>query len=428
MKIDKKNLEKSQVELMVELSVEEFGPYIKQGADKISKEVKIDGFRAGHIPFDVLKKKVGEMVILEEGARIAINKTLDQVIKDNVEGDPVGQPNIDIVKLAPENPMVYKVVMALLPTFEIADYKNANIKEEKVEVKDEEVQKALLEVSEMRASEALVDRPVKEEDKVLVDIEMFLDNVPVDGGQSKGVAILMGKNYVVPGFDKKLVGAKKGDTKEFSLPYPKEFHMKNLAGKMVDFKVKIHDVYERLIPKLDDDFAKGFGLKKFSELEENIKKSIEEQKKKEVAQKSEKEMLEKLIEKAKFGDIPELLIEHEGKTMMSELEQTILDQGVKFDDYLMNIKKTRNELMLNLLPEAVKRVKVSVLIREIAKKENISVKAEEVENNIKQMIEYYKGDKNAAAKIDSIEYRNYITNVLASRKVVDKLREWNINK
>jgi len=426
MKVDKKNLEKSQVELIIELSVEEFNPFIKQGADKISREVKIDGFRAGHIPFDVLKKKVGEMVILEEAARIAINKTLDQVIKENVEGDPVGQPSIDIVKLAPDNPLEYKVVMALLPTLDIDDYKNANIKEEKVEINDDEIKKAMAEISEMRASEALVDRAVAENDKVLVDIEMFLDNVPVDGGQSKGVAIVMGKNFVVPGFDKKLIGAKKGESKEFELPYPKEFHMKNLAGKMVDFRVKILDVYERLIPKLDDDFAKAFGLKKFSELEENIKKSIEEQKKKEVSQKAEKQMLEKLIEKAKFGDIPEILIEHEGKTMMSELEQTIVDQGVKFDDYLMNIKKSRNELMLNLLPEAVKRVKVSVLIREIAKKENISVTAEEVEKNINQMIEYYKGDKNVNEKVNSIEYRNYITNVLASRKVVDKLREWNI--
>lgn len=426
MKVDKKNLEKSQIELTVEMTTEEFAPYIKKGAEKISKEVKIDGFRPGHIPFDVLKQKIGEMTILEEGARIAINKSLDKVITENVEGDPVGQPKIDIVKLAPGNPMVYKVVMAMLPSIELPDYKNANIKEKTLEITEDEVKKAVSEIAEMRASEVLVDREVKDGDKVLVDIEMFLDKVPVEGGQSKGAAIIIGRNYIVSGFDKKLIGAKKGDVKEFSLPYPKEFHMKNLAGKMVDFKVKIKEVYERVLPKMDDDFAKGFGLKKFSELEENIRKSIEDQKKKENSQKVEKEMLEKLIEKAKFGDIPEMLIEHEGRTMMAELEQTITSQGAKFDDYLASISKSREQLTLDLLPEAVKRVKVSVLIRHIAKLENVKVSSDEIEKNVKDMKEHYKGNNDAISRVDTPEYRDYITNVLASRKVIDKLREWNV--
>ncbi len=428
MKVEKKSLEKSQIELMVELSVEEFEPYIKKGAEKISKEVKIDGFRSGHIPYDVLKKNIGEMVILEEGARVAINKTLEKVISENVDGDPVGQPAIDIIKLAPDNPMVYKVVLAMFPKVELGDCKNIGIKQKEVKVEDKDVKNALDEISEMRASEALVERGIEEGDKALVDIEMFLDKVPVEGGQSKGVAIIIGKNFIVPGFDKKIIGAKKGDLREFNLPYPKEFHMKNLAGKIVDFKVKINDVYERLIPKHDDEFAKSFGLKKFSELEDNIKKSIKEQRTKENDQKTEKEMLETLIKRANFSDIPEVLIRHEGNVMMSEMEQGVEQQGLKFEDYLTNIKKSRNELMLDFLPEAVKRVKVSVLIREIAKKEEIEVEPEEIEKNVSQMLEHYKNDKEAVSRVDTPEYRGYISNVLASRKVIDKLREWNIKK
>lgn len=426
MKVEKKELEKSQTELTVELSVEEFSPYIKKGALKISNEVKIDGFRPGHIPYDVLKKKIGEMTILEEGARIAINKTIEKVIIENIEGDPVGQPRVDILKLAPQNPLVYKVVVAKLPTIVIDDYKSANIKEKKAEISDDELNKTIQDICEMRAQEVISENEIRNGDKALIDIEMFLDKIPVDGGQSKGVALIIGKNFIIPGFDKKLIGAKKGEIKDFDLPYPGDYHMKNLAGKMVNFKVKVNEVYERILPKRDDEFAQRFGLKKFSELEENVKKSILDQKNKENSQKSEKEMLEKLINKASFGDIPEMLIEHEGETMMAELESAIENQGAKFEDYLQNIKKTRNELMLDLLPEAVKRVKVSVLIRDIAKKEKIVVKPEEIENNIKEMLLAYKDNKEAVERVDMPEYRNYITNVLASRKVIDLLKTWNI--
>ena len=121
MKVEKKDLERSEVELNIELSLEEFKPYIKEGAKKVSQEVKIDGFRSGAVPFDVLKQKVGEMSILEESARIAINKTLPEAIEKNVEGQPVGNPKVDITKLAPDNPLSYKVVVALLPEVKLRE-------------------------------------------------------------------------------------------------------------------------------------------------------------------------------------------------------------------------------------------------------------------------------------------------------------------
>lgn len=427
MKVEKKDLEKSQVELTVELTAEELEPYIKRGAEKISREVKIDGFRPGHIPFNVLKGKIGEMAILEEAARIAIDKTIDEAIK-SIEGSPIGQPKVEITKLAPGNTMEYKVIMALLPKVTLGEYKDLKIKQKKVEVENEEVEKVLKDLQDMKVKEAIVDREVKEGDKVLVDIEMFLDKVPVEGGQSKNVAVILGKGYIVPGFDKKIEGMKKGEPREFSLPYPAEYHMKNLAGKMVEFKVTVKEVYERILPELNDEFAKGFGLKKMEELRENIKKSITDEKEKEVSQQAEREMMEKLISKTKFGDIAEMLVEHETKSMLAEIEGTIAQQGANFDDYLSSINKTREQLTLELLPDAVRRVKASVFIREIAQVEKIKVKPEEVEENLAQMRMHYASDKEILDRIENPEYKNYVANVLNSQKVVEKLREWNIEK
>jgi trigger factor len=428
MKVTKSEEKKSQVELLVELSVDEFKPYIEQGAKKISKEVKIDGFRSGKIPFDVLKQKIGEMSILEESARIAINKTLEKALLEVGEGRLIGQPKIDITKLAPGNPVEYKIIVSLIPEIKIGKYKDLGIKEEKIKVEKDDIEKTLVELKESRVKEMIADRAIQDKDKVLVDIKMFHDKVPVEGGQAKSTGVIIGEDHLVPGFDKELLGAKKGETKEFSLPYPKDHYMKNIAGKMVEFKVKIQEIYERVLPELNDEFAKGFGLKNLAEMKDNIKKGIESQKKQEQARFVEKEMIEKIIEKTKFGDIPQMLIEQESQNMLGELRQGITEQGGKYEDYLKSINKTETQLTLDMLPDAIKRVKASLLIREIAKEEKITVSSKEIAEHVEHMKTHYKDKPEVLNRLDTKEYHNYVVNVQTSRKVIDKLLKWNTAK
>jgi trigger factor len=426
MKVEKKDLLKSQIELTVEMTVEEFAPFIKRGAEKIANEIKIEGFRPGKAPYEIIKQKIGEITIMEEGARIAINKNLDTIIKEHATGDPVGQPNIEITKLAPGNPLEFKIILAILPEIKLGDYKDAKVKEKKADVQNEEIEKMLKELQEYRVKEVIADREVKESDKVILNINMYLDNVPIEGGQVKENAVIIGKDYIVPGFDKKLLGMKKDEAREFSLPYPEDYYMKNLAGKMVDFKVSVKGIYARELPELNDEFAKSMGLKNLDDLKENIKKSLSTEAEKNNAQIAEREMIEKILEKSRFGDIPEMLIKHEAGTMIAELEHNIEHQGGKFQDYLSSINKTEDQMMLELLPDAVKRVKVSLMIREIANIEKIKVNNEDIEKQISEMKKYYKDKPEILDKVDTDEYRNYVYNVLNSKKVVDKLREWNV--
>jgi trigger factor len=205
--VKKQTLPKSQIELTVELSADEFKPYILRGAENVSREVKIEGFRPGKVPYEILKSKIGEMTILEEAARLAINKTIDQAIAENAEAEPVGEPQVNITKLAPDNPLEYKIVLAILPEIKLGDYKNAKVQTKKEEVNEDEVLKTLEFLRESHIKEVIVDGEVKDGDKVIIDIDMFLDKVPFDGGQAKGTAIIIGKNYIIPGFDKKLIGS-----------------------------------------------------------------------------------------------------------------------------------------------------------------------------------------------------------------------------
>ncbi|MFH1233470.1 MAG: trigger factor [Patescibacteria group bacterium] len=428
MNIQKKDLGKSQIELTVELSVEEFQQHIKAGTIKVSQEVKIEGFRPGKAPYEILKNKIGEMTILEESARIAINKTIDQAIKEQIMEQLVGQPQVDITKLAPNNPLEYKVIITILPETKLGDYKNVKVEMAKFDVKDEEIKKIINHLQETRCVEKISETAVKQGDKVIVSIEMFIDKIPVENGQGKGTAVIIGKEYIVPGFGNKLINAQRGDVREFNLPYPENFHQAHLAGKLVDFRVKIEEIYQRELPEVNEEFAKTFGLSSLDEMKSNIKKSILAEKEQTEEQKIETEMLEKIISQSKFGDIPEALVSHEAKVMMSELEYNATNQGGKFDDYLTHLKKTKDQLMLEILPEAIKRVKISLVIRAVAHAEKISATDNEVEEEIKKLLKQYGSKDDIRERITNQSYKDYLLNNMTGKKVVEKLKEWNIKK
>ena len=428
MKVEKKDLEKSQIEAVVTLTWDELKPYIAKGVESVSQNVKIEGFRPGKATYDVLKQKVGEMVILEEAARIAINKTLDDVIEKHVEKQVVGQPQVEITKLAPENDMEYKVVLAILPAVTLCDYKNCKVKAEKVEVKDEDVQKTLDYFLDMRAKEVLSDQEAKKGDKVIVDINMFLGNVPVENGQSQGTAIIIGKDFLIPGFDKELIGAKKGEEKSFDLPYPADHHQKHLAGKNVTFKIKVGDVFARELPKFDDEFVKAFGQTSAEEFKKSIKDSLEQEKKGQAEQKLEIAIVDKIIDGCKFEDIPEILIQSEAKVMMAELQENVTRQGGKFEDYLSSMGKTSDQLLLEFTPEAVKRVKSAIVIKEIANIEKVEVKDKDVEQRIEELKKQYQGYDKVLERINDPHYKEYLGSIMRNKKLVDQLKEWNTEK
>lgn len=426
MQVTKKDLEKSQIEVTVELSAEEFAPYIDKGAQKVSEEVKIEGFRKGKVPLDILKQKIGEMTILEEAANIAVRKTIDEAIEKNtMERQAIGQPQVSITKLAPGNPFEYKVVVAILPSIALGKYKDLNLKVEEVKIDEKEITKALEGLQEMRAQEILTERSAQDGDKVTLDIQMSLDKVPLEDGQHKDLAIILGKNYFVPGFDQNIIGASKNEERNFDLVYPDNHHQKNIAGKKVTFAVKVKSVYERKQPELNDEFAKFFQLKDLADLKKNLEASLLQEKQRNVDLKNESEMIGKIVENAKFGDLPEIIIESESRNMLLELEQSVTRQGGKFEDYLGHIKKTKDELIMEMLPNAVKRVKSALVIREIAVLEKIMVTHEDIHDKIDELEKQYANNEEVKKMLHEEGYHTYLSNILTNEKVITKLKEWN---
>jgi trigger factor len=312
-----------------------------------------------------------------------------------------------------------------MPKVALGKYKALKIKP--AEAKDEniDIEKTLKELKDMRVKEVISEKEVAGSDKVLVDIEMFMDKVPVEGGQTKDLAVIIGKNYFVGGFDKELLGAKTGEERKFSLPFPDDHHQKNLAGKMVDFIVKIGSVYQRELPEINDEFAVSFRFKDLADLKKTLSENILTDRTNQADNKAELEMLDKIATDTKFGDLPEAMVESETHHMMHELEDNVARQGGKMEDYLQHLGKTRNELVLDLLPNAVKRVKTALVMKEIGTVEKIEISDAEIDKKLDELKEEHKDNKELEKMAKDAAYRRYLGNVLQNEKVLAKLKEWN---
>ncbi len=423
MKSEVKKLPRGQAELVIELSAEEYQPFLQQAAKKISESTKIPGFRPGKAGFELIKQKIGEGELWQEALEPAIKKTFISAL-DEQKIDSVGQPQIDVIKLAPGNPVIYKATLSLLPAVTLADYTKIKVAAKPVTVSPEQIKKTLTNFQKMYAKETLVDRAAKTGDKVEIDLEVFADKVPIEHGKQDKMNIVLGEGNFIPGFEDQIAGLAKDAVKEFELKFPANYHQKNLAGKPAEFKVKVNAVYNLELPELNDEFAKTLGhFKNLKEIKEKIEENLKAEVQGREDARQEEEIFDALISQSKIDDLPDILINSEGKKMLEELEHNVGQQGLKFDDYLTQLKKTREQLLLDFVPLAIKRVKSALIVRQIGLREKIEVSDQEVEDELHKTIHAYGHDPEVEKNLNTPAYRAYLRNVLSSKKIINRLKE-----
>ena len=437
MKITKKSLPKAQLELLVELTSDELKSFVESAVLQISKNRNIPGFRPGKAPFDIVVKEVGEMTIYQTAANEAIDATLIKIIDDE-KIDLVGQPKIEVQKLAPNNPFIFKTTFDLAPKIELCEYDKIKVKSmAEIKVENSEVEKVIADLRSMRAKEILKEEnaPAESGDKVDLDFETFIDRVAIDGGQAKGHSLVIGKGQMIPGFEDNIIGLKKNETKEFELEFPKKYHDEKLQGKKALFKIKINNVYKIELPEVNDEFAKGFGLKNLEDLKKHLESNIKREKEMKEEQRFELELVEQLIEKSNFEELPDSLIEDEIHKMIHELEDNVARQGMKFEDYLSNIKKTEADLRLDFAADAIKRVKTGLAIRALAEKEALIADEKEIKDEIERSLASYKFHPQYEGKLTELEQnmrsengKRYFSNIIRNRKAMALLKEKIVKK
>lgn len=415
-------LPKSQVKITIELSPEEMKPHLEKAAEDLSKEFKIEGFRPGKASLGIVTQRFGAQHVWEQAGEQAVRKAFIQAIREkNIL--TVGRPNIQMVKLAPDNPFIFTAEVAVLPEVKLGDYQSFKAKKDKAEIKPAEVDKAIEELRGMFATEAMVDRSAAMGDKVEIDFDIMMNNVPLEGGSSKQHPMVLGSKNFIPGFEEQLVGMKKDDTKNFSLAFPTEYFKKDIAGKTGDFKVAVKSVFEVKKPELNDEFAKKAG--KFTTIDE-LRNKLEQNLLAEAEDGHdavwERAIMDELIERSDFGQLPEVLVQSELEKMVNEIRESIEHRGGKFEDYLASLKKSVEDLQKEFLPTAEKRVKAALAIRHIAKQEKLEADPKQVEEEVKSTLNMYADKPEILARIDSEDYRDYLKTMQVNKQVVELLK------
>lgn len=414
---------KSLVEIRVTVEASELKPAMEKAAADLSQRVKIEGFRPGKASYDMIVKRFGEMAVLEEALPSIVQKRLVEIVKKE-SLETVGEPSISVEKAAPGNEVIFSARIAVLPKIaKLADLSKIKVEAKEARIEDKEVERVVDELRKMQSSEHKVEREVVASDKVTVDMDMSVDKVAIEGGAARNHAIYLNEPYYVPGLGEKLVGMKIGEERVFTLKFPDDHFNKMLAGKDVEFKVTLRGVEEIRHPAADDAFAKSVGQESMDKLRELLRKNLEEEANSKEKQRQEIAAIEEILKQSDVGEVPDLLVQNEAHKMMHELEHSIGRQGGTFDDYLKQIKKTRDQILLDFTPEAMKRVKVTVLIREIGKREGLEATDAEVLDEQMKMLNQYKDDGATQERIRSEEGEEYIRTVLRNRKVLAFIRE-----
>ncbi len=421
MRVEIKNLENSKKELTVKLDESEVSPYLDKASFKLSKGLKIPGFRPGRVPFRILKEKIDQMKIYEEAAKILIPEFYVKALRAK-KVEAIGRPQIGITRLVPGEGMNFKALTDVLPEVTLSAYKKIRVKREKVKVEKRDVDEELKNLQKKRAKFITKDRAAKKGDRVEIDFESFLGKVPLEGGKSQNHPLIIGESHFVKGFDEKLVGLKAGGEKEFALVFPQGHARKNLAGKKVNFKVKMKVVQERVLDEINDEFARNLGnFKDLEDLKKSLFEGILEERERQSKEKARLKLINLVVKEAEFSHIPDSLIEAELDKIVGEFKANLAGFGVDFKNYLQKIGKDELKFKEEMRPEAVKRIKQGLVLRKIAQKEGIEVTEKEVIAKINEILKRYASKEEVEKKIDLNQFKEYIRSILLNQKTVDFL-------
>ncbi|HTM68759.1 MAG TPA: trigger factor [Candidatus Binatia bacterium] len=418
-----KKLPKGMVEVSCEIPLDEVSKELESAAHHLSEQRPIEGYRPGKAPYDVVKSRFGEMAVYEAALPAIVRKHYVKAITEN-RIHSYGEPNINVTKLAPGNPIAFTATCAAVPEItSLADFHKVKVTEKEQVIEDAKVDAALKDLQRMQTKEVRAEREARDKDKIMVDMDLFIAGVPLDGGQARNHGIYLDEDYYVPGLKEKVLGMKEGEKREFNLKFPSEHYQKTLAGKDVDFAVTLKEVYELQNPPIDDEFAKKLGQESLEKLRTLIKDNMKAEAQDKEKQRVELEILDTLVTKSKFEEVPDKILNDEIGRMIDELKHGVEERGGKFEDYLVNIKKTLDDLRMEFASQAIKRIQTAILIREIGEKEHVEATDVEVLEEVQKLLNDYASDPEAQKQIREEEYQDYIRSSLRNRKVLAMLRE-----
>lgn len=419
MKITRKDLPKSQVELNIQIEQAEMVKYIDKTTTKLAKQITVPGFRKGEAPKELVAKQISPTDLLNESFEYAINESYKQAIEQE-KLNPLASPEIKLAEEVSKDSLEYTAIISIMPEIKLPDYKKlaAKVEKEDDNITDKDVEEAKKYLQKSRGTQDIVDREAKTNDIVSLDYILTVDKKEFDKSEKMPVEIGAGK--FIPGFEDEIIGLKAGDKKEFDIKFPDDYHNKDIAGKKGHFAITVNDVQELNLPAWDEDFAKELsnGEKTISDLEMSLKEGLIAERQKEVQTSYTQAVVDAILAEIKV-DLPEILVMGEREQIIKEMEQRALYSGHTLDDALAQAGKTRDELLEEALPQAESRVKLMLLLKAITAEQNFKADEKEVQHRIHHILERYseKDQKN----IDMHRLNTIVESEITDKMALDYL-------
>lgn len=419
--------EKGVVTVDVVADKQEWQDAQKKAFEKLKAKLKLKGFRDGKsIPDELARPHINEGDILNEGFRVIAQSLYEKVLTEN-KITPIIEPDIKFNKVDKDN-LEISFEISVYPEVTLGQYKDIEVAKENVEVGEQEINQAINRIALDNAMLKQSDKPARMGDTVVLDFVGYIDRKPFDGGSANNYSLELGSNQFIPGFEQQLVGVKAGDVKEINVTFPKQY-VKDLAGKDAIFKCTIHEVKEKLIPDVNDEFVKTLemeGVETVEQLKEKEKSQILANKQQQAERSRFNKLLEKIVENSKI-EMSSKLVDREVEAMKNNIEQRVTSNGLTFDQYLEITNQSLEQLEKTLRVDAEKNLKTMLVLGKIAEVEKLNVTDKDVDEEIEKMSKLYNRSVDEVKKAIANQMTDLRQN-LQERKIEAFLKENNFKE
>ena len=408
---------KNEVKLSFVVEAEKFEEAMKKVYTKTAKYFNIPGFRKGKAPMQLVERQYGSEIFYEDAFNELVPEVYDAAIKEN-NVEAVSKPNIDITQMEKGKDLIFTATVQTKPEVKLGKYKGIELNKIEYNVSEEDINHEIGHMQEKNSRLVSVDdRPVENGDITVIDFEGSVDGVPFEGGKAEGHELEIGSNTFIPGFEDQIIGMKVDEERDIKVKFPDEYFSKDLAGKDAIFKIKLHEIKKKELPKLDDEFAKDVSeFDTLEELKNSIKEKIDVENKNKEKYETEEEAIKTVCENTEI-DIPGGMIEVEIDNMIKDIEGRLSYQGLKLEQYLQMVGKTEEDMRKEFEDQAKKSVKSRLVLEAVVKAEKLEASEEEVGEKIKEMAKQYNRPEDELLANEQL--RSYIAESMKTEKAIE---------
>ena len=416
-------LDGSMAKLTITVPAEEYTKAITSAYNTQKRKFSVPGFRKGKVPQAFIEKMYGAAIFYEDAANQLINEYYPKEL-ENCEVEITSNQEIDVTQIEKGKDFIFTATVAVKPEIKIGDYKGVEIEKIDTTVTDEDVMAEILKDQKENGRKIdVTDRAAQMDDEVTINFEGFVDDVAFEGGKGENYKLTLGSHSFIDTFEDQIVGKNIGDKFDVNVTFPEEYHVEDLKGKPAVFKVELLAISTLELPELDDEFASDVSsFETFAEYKEDKKKTLEVKKEEQAKREKQSKVVEKIAEAAEV-EIPEAMIKYNQERIMNEMSQRMMYQGLQMEQYLQLMGTTKEEFLERVKPDAIARIKTSLVLEAVAAAENIVASDDDVDAEIQDMATQYQmkpeelKDMIGAAELENIKKE------IASRKSLEFLGE-----